>query len=62
MNAHDHSHHSAHHHHHAGHVHPPAAVTPSLLRLSAAGRLAIAAALIAVIWLGVAWAIRGTMS
>lgn len=61
MNAHDHSHHPAHHHHHAGHAHPPAAITLSLLRLSVAGRLAIAAALIAVIWLGVVWAAGGSM-
>jgi hypothetical protein len=47
---------SAHHHHHPGHIHPPAAAAPSLLRLSAIQRLGIAAALIALIWLAVYWA------
>jgi hypothetical protein len=55
MNAHDHTHHS-HHHHHPGHGHPPAAASLSLLRMSVASRLGIAAALIAVLWLGVYWA------
>jgi hypothetical protein len=55
MNAHDHTHHS-HHHHHPGHGHPPAAASPSLLRMSVASRLGTAAALIAVLWLGVYWA------
>jgi hypothetical protein len=39
-----------HHHHHSGHVHPPAALTVSLLRLSAWQRLALAAALIVLVW------------
>lgn len=47
-----------HHHHHAGHVHPPAQVHPSILRLSALQRLGFAAGLIALIWLAVAWAMR----
>jgi hypothetical protein len=55
MNAHDHAHHHP-HHHHPGHSHPPAAASLSLLRMSVAGRLGIAAALIAVLWLGVYWA------
>lgn len=46
-----------HHHHHPGHAHPPAAVTVSLLRLSAVQRLGLAAALIALVWLAVVWAI-----
>jgi len=51
-------HHDAHHHHHPGHVHPPAAVHVSILRLSALERLALAAGLIALIWLAVFWAMR----
>jgi hypothetical protein len=51
------SHHSAHAHHHAGHVHPPAAVSMSLLRLSIWQRLGIAAVMIALIWLTAIWAI-----
>jgi hypothetical protein len=53
----DHHHHD-HHHHHPGHVHPPADVAPSILRLSVPQRLAVAAALIAVIWLAAFWAMR----
>ena len=34
---------SHHHHHPAGHAHPPASVSPSILRLSAVERLAVAA-------------------
>jgi hypothetical protein len=49
------SHH--HHHHHAGHSHPPAAVSPSILRLSVAARLAMSALLIALLWLAVFWAL-----
>ena len=47
-----------HHHRHPGHTHPPAAVAPSLLRLSVVQRLGIAAGLIALIWLTVYWAMR----
>jgi hypothetical protein len=47
-----------HHHHHAGHVHPPAQVHLSILRLSAVQRLGFAAGLIALIWFAVAWAMR----
>ena len=47
-----------HHHHHADGVHPPAYVHPSILRLSAWQRMAIAAGLVVVIWAAVLWAIR----
>jgi hypothetical protein len=53
MTAHDHEHH---HHHHAGHVHPPALARPSILRLSAGERLAVAATVIAVLWAAAFWA------
>jgi hypothetical protein len=46
------------HHHHPGHVHPPAAVAPSLLRLSVWQRLAITGALIVLMWLAVFWAMH----
>ena len=53
-----HEHHHSHPHHHgAGERHPAAAVPPSILRMGAVERLAIAAALIALIWTGVFWAI-----
>lgn len=53
------SHESHHHHHHPqGEAHPPAAIAPSILRLSAAQRLGMALALIAVIWAAVFWAMR----
>jgi len=42
-------------HHHAGDKHPPPLGT-SLLRLSAAQRLAIAGVLIALIWATTLWA------
>ena len=45
-----------HHHHPQGHAHPPASVAPSILRLSAAERIAAAALLIAVLWVSVYWA------
>jgi hypothetical protein len=51
-------HHIDHHHHHPGHVHPPASVQPSLLRLSVRHRLRLAAGLIALLWLAVFWAMR----
>jgi len=53
--------HPQHHHHHhpAGQGHPPAAVSPSILRMSILERLAIAAVLIAVLWGAVAWAMMG---
>jgi hypothetical protein len=46
------------HHHHAGAAHPSPALSPSLLRLSAPKRLALAGALIALIWVAVLWASR----
>jgi len=46
-----------HHHHDPDHAHPSAAVAASLLRLSAARRLAGAAVLIALLWGAVFWAI-----
>ena len=45
-----------HHHHHLGHAHPPATISPSILRLSALVRLAAVAALIAALWAAVFWA------
>ena len=53
-----HDHHGHHHHHHAGHVHPPASVHPSILRLSVLQRLGFAAALIALVWATAFWAMR----
>jgi len=47
-----------HHHHDPNHAHPPASVHPSILRLSAAERLAVAAFVIALVWGAVYWAIR----
>ncbi|MDQ2955269.1 MAG: hypothetical protein M3R18_10150 [Pseudomonadota bacterium] len=44
------------HHHPPGQAHPPASVSPSILRLSAAERLAIAALLIALLWGAMHWA------
>jgi hypothetical protein len=51
---HDHPHH--HHHHPAGRGHPPAAVSPSILRMALIERLAAAAVMIALIWGAVLWA------
>jgi len=45
-----------HHHHHPGHAHPSPRIAPSLLRLSAAERVAAVAVLIALLWGAVAWA------
>jgi hypothetical protein len=45
-----------HHHNHPGHAHPPATVSPSILRLSAPERVAGVTLLIAALWLLVAWA------
>jgi hypothetical protein len=47
-----------HHHHHAGHSHPPASVSPSILRLSVAERLLVSAGLIVLLWAAVFWALR----
>jgi hypothetical protein len=46
------------HHHHAGTAHPSPVLSPSLLRLSAPKRLALAGALMALIWVAVLWATR----
>ncbi len=45
-----------HHHHQPGHVHPSPQVAPSLLRLSAAQRLAAVAVVVALLWGAVIWA------
>ena len=52
MQAHDHHH----HHHHPGHIHPPAAIHPSILRMSAVERVGIAGVVIVLLWLLVFWA------
>ena len=54
----DHPH--PHHHHHPGQGHPPGSVAPSILRMSAFERLALAAVMIAVLWGVVFWAVGGT--
>jgi hypothetical protein len=46
-----------HHHHHPGRAHPPATVSPSILRLSAVERLAAVAVLNAALWGAVLWAL-----
>jgi hypothetical protein len=46
------------HHHHNGATHPAPAITPSLLRLSAPQRIAVAAVLIVLIWALALWAIH----
>jgi hypothetical protein len=43
-------------HHHPGRAHPPATVSPSILRLSAFERLAAVSVLIAALWGAVIWA------
>jgi hypothetical protein len=53
-----HEHHHHHHHHPQGQAHPPAATSPSILRLSVVERLGIALVLIAVIWAAVFWAMH----
>jgi hypothetical protein len=51
--------HPQHHHHHPpGQGHPPASISPSILRMSVVERLAIAAALIAVLWAAVLCAMK----
>lgn len=47
-----------HSHHHVGHVHPPALVHPSILRLSLAERLGAAGGVIALVWAVAFWAMR----
>jgi hypothetical protein len=46
-----------HHHHHSGHAHPPADISPSLLRASVLQRLAAVAVCLAVLWSAVLWAL-----
>ena len=48
------------HHHHPGEGHPPASISPSILRLSALERLAAAGVVIALIWAAVFWAMSGS--
>jgi hypothetical protein len=52
------NHPGTHHHHHPGHVHPPASLHPSILRLSALQRLGFAAGLIALLWAAALWAMQ----
>jgi len=47
-----------HHHHETGHGHPARAVSPSLLRMSAAGRFVAALAIAGVLWGAVWWVMR----
>jgi hypothetical protein len=48
---------AAHHHHHPqGHAHPPATVSPSILRMSATERLGAAVAIASLLWAAVYWA------
>ena len=46
------------HHHHSGAIHPSPTIKPSLLRLSAPQRIAVAGVLLALIWLSALWAIH----
>ncbi|HVX91963.1 MAG TPA: hypothetical protein VG985_01935 [Xanthobacteraceae bacterium] len=46
-----------HHHHGPGEAHPSPCISPSLLRMSAAERLAIVAATALALWLAVLWAV-----
>jgi hypothetical protein len=48
----------SHHHHHGDAPHPSAAIPPSLLRLSAPQRIAVAGVLTALIWAAFFWATR----
>jgi hypothetical protein len=51
---------SAHlHHHDAENAHPPATISPSILRLSALERIAAVAVVIAMLWGAVFWAMSG---
>jgi hypothetical protein len=47
-----------HRHGHAGRGHPPASVSPSILRMGVGHRLALSLALIALLWAAVFWAMR----
>jgi hypothetical protein len=46
-----------HHHHEPGHAHPMARVAPSLLRMSALERIAVAMVVAGILWIAVWWAI-----
>jgi hypothetical protein len=48
-----------HHHDHPGQGHPPATIAPSILRMSVFERLTMAAAMIALLWGVVFWAVGG---
>jgi hypothetical protein len=48
----------SHHHHHGDAPHPSAAAGPSLLRLSASQRLALAGIIIGLLWAAFWWAVR----
>ena len=48
----------SHHQHQAGRGHPADAAAPSLLRMSVATRLLVAAAVAAVLWIATLWVIR----
>ncbi len=50
--------HPQHHRHAPGHGHPPASIAPSILRMSVLERLAIATALIVLLWGFVIWAMK----
>jgi hypothetical protein len=47
-----------HNHHHPGRGHPPASISPSILRMSVVQRFAISGALTALLWAAVIWAMR----
>jgi hypothetical protein len=47
----------SHHHHEAGHGHPAHAASPSLLRMSAVGRLIAALAIAGVLWIVTWWVV-----
>jgi len=51
-----HEHHHRHHHAARG-AHPPATVSPSILRMTLGERLVVVVVIIAVIWAAVFWAI-----
>jgi hypothetical protein len=55
---HSHPHPYPHPHRHPGRGHPPAPISPSILRMSVAQRLAVSGALVALLWVAVIWAMR----
>jgi hypothetical protein len=46
------------HHHHGGEAHPSPTISPSLLRLSAPARMAVALVLVALVWAAALWAMH----